>query len=96
MKLDAPDIEIRDLKWDARNIEHITKHNLTPRQVEQVFIEGQYFGDGGKKGKLLIHGRCGRRLLTLVLAKEDGGYYVITARDMSRKERGRYYEIYEE
>ena len=95
MKLDIPDIEVRELKWDARNIEHIRKHNLTPRQVEQVFIEGKCLGGEGKKGKLLIHGRCGRRLLTLVLAKEDGRYYVITARDMSRKERGRYYEIHE-
>lgn len=95
MKLNIPDIEVRELKWDARNIKHIKKHNLTPRQVEQVFVDGKYFGDEGKKGKLLIHGRCGRRLLTVVLAQEHGSYHVITARDMGRKERGRYYEIYE-
>lgn len=95
MKLYVSDIEIKDLKWDSRNMAHIKKHDLSPRQVEQVFIQGVYFAAEGKKGKLLVHGRCGRRLLTVVLAPEHGSYYVITARDMSRKERRRYYEIYE-
>lgn len=95
MKLNVPDIEIKDLEWDARNIAHIKRHDLSPRQVEQVFIQGLYFAAEGKKGKLLVHGRCGRRLLTVVLALENGSYYVITARDMSRKERRHYYEIYE-
>ena len=94
MKLDAPDIEIRYLQWNASKIEHIKEHNISPRQVEQVFIEGKYLAGEGKKSKLLIHGRCGRRLLTVVLAQENGSYYVITARNMNRKERERYYEIY--
>lgn len=44
------------------------------------------------KERLLVLGRAKKRLLSIVLALEEKqNYYVVTARDMSKKER-RFYE----
>lgn len=45
------------------------------------------------KGRYLIVGRSGARLISIVLKRQKPGeYYVITARDASKAERRKVYE----
>lgn len=85
-------IVIKELVWDAYNIEHIKKHNITVDEVEKVgknFISHKK----GKKGRYLAIGKAGSRLISLVIKRESiGVYYLVTARDSSKKERKEIYE----
>lgn len=81
-------VRVRGLVWDDWNIAHITRHKVSVEEVEQACRFG------GKKvletygERLLVLGKSGRRLLTVVLAPEENDrFYVVTARDASKKER---------
>ena len=79
---------IEELIWDDQNIEHIKKHSVNKIEIEEVCLKPICsFGSYGKR--LIILGKTkNNRLLTLVLAPKDKGvYYLVTARDTSRKER---------
>ena len=81
-------IKIRQIVWDKWNKEHIKKHKIEEEEVEdacrQVLKSFRTYG-----GRILILGKTSKgRFLTIVLAREkEGGYYVVTARDMGKKER---------
>lgn len=81
-------IKIGQLIWDDWNVEHIKKHKVAMDEVEEVCKTAKK-ALKAYKGRLLVLGKTKKkRLLTVVLAPEDKGkYYVVTARDMSRKER---------
>ena len=85
-------IVIKKLVWDVYNVEHIKKHNVTVNEAEEVgknFISHRK----GKNGRYLAIGRSGLRLISLVVRREKVGiYYLVTARDSSRKERKDIYE----
>ena len=84
-------VEARQLFWDNWNINHIKKHKVKPEEVEQA-IESKTKTLESYQKRLLVLGQTkSKRLLTVVLAPEKNNkYYLITARDMNRKER-RYY-----
>lgn len=70
-------VKVKDLVWDEWNVDHIAKHRVTPVQVEIALKD--------KQKKVLKTYQ--QRLLTVVLAPESKQqYYVVTARDMSKKE----------
>lgn len=79
---------IEELIWDEWNIEHIKKHEVCVNEIEEVCSQpiNSY---KSYQNRLIVLGRTKNgRLLTLVLMKKNKGiYYLITARDMSRKER---------
>lgn len=79
---------IKELIWDEWNIEHIKKHEVSAIEVEEV-CDQQIKSFKSYQNRLIILGKTkDNRLLTLVLMKKNKGiYYLITARDMSRKER---------
>ena len=76
-------ITAKDLIWDKWNREHIEKHNILPRQIEQVFQDTSRVLEKGYSNRIMVIGRCGKRMLSIIMAKEDKKYYVITARDAS-------------
>lgn len=85
-------ITIKKLVWDAYNIEHIKKHNVTVDEAEEA---GKHFisHKKGKKGRYLAIGKSGARLISLIVKRESAGvYYLVTARDSSKKERTQIYE----
>lgn len=84
-------MKIKDLVWNSWNRNHIGKHDVSEQEVEEV-CAGKYKNQPTYSNRYLIFGRTKQdRLLTIVLAREKPGiYYVVTARDMSRKERGRF------
>ena len=84
-------IAIKILIWDEWNLEHIKKHNVTKEEIEtvkEIIYHRRTYG-----GKYLAVGRSGQRLITIILRRKHlGEYYVVTARDASKKERKRIYE----
>jgi len=84
-------IKIRKLIWDKWNINHITKHNVTKDEIEEL-CNGKHKRQLTYGKRYLILGRIkSGRALTVILAREKPGkYYIVTARDMSKKERRKF------
>lgn len=85
-------IIITQLIWDDWNIDHIARHDVAPEEVELSFSDPDAIFLQAKQGRVMILGRANKRLITTVLNAQEirGLYYVITARDMSKKERAFY------
>lgn len=79
---------INELIWDQWNTEHIKKHDVSVNEVEETCCL-PIKAYKSYQNRLIILGKTkNNRLLTIVLMKKNKGiYYVVTARDMSRKER---------
>jgi len=85
-------IVVKKLIWDKYNIEHIKKHNVTVAEVEEI-AKSTLAHKKAKKGRYLIIGRAGKRILSVVLNRKGlGVYYPVTARDAAKKERRQVYE----
>ena len=85
-------ITIKELVWDDTNVEHIKKHDVVPTEVGEAvsrFLAHKH----GYQGRYVLIGRSGRRILAIIVKRENKGIYrVITARDADKKERGLLYE----
>lgn len=85
-------IVIKKLVWDAYNIEHIKKHNVTVDEAEEA-VKNFVSHKKGERGRYIAIGRSGSRLISLIVRRESiGVYYLVTARDSSKKERKEIYE----
>lgn len=86
-------MRIDELVWTEENEEHIAEHHVTPQEVEELFFEeGPYFRRGPGENLYHVYGRsgAGRYLFVVVIHLGEGKGYVVTARDMDRKERRLY------
>ncbi|WP_347489189.1 BrnT family toxin [Desulfoscipio sp. XC116] len=83
-------MKINKFNWDDKNINHIARHNITPDEAEEAFLDALF--RKGREGRLLVYGVTdpGRFILVVAGLKSDGVVRVITARDMTQSER-RYY-----
>ncbi len=90
--MDEIEITITQPMWDDWNIDHIARHTVVPEEVELSLSDPQAIFLQAKQGRLMILGLAKKRLITPVLNAQEtiGLYYVITARDMSKKERAFY------
>lgn len=80
-------INIRGLIWDAWNVAHIARHNVTPEEVEQVCHTDPVV-QKGKERRLLVFGPTDSgKMLAVILDKEEEKdvYYPITAYKASKK-----------
>lgn len=86
-------IYIRRLIWDAWNVAHIARHDVTPEEVEEV-CNGRPIASETYGGRIrLIGPTLGGAMRVVILApRERGAYYTVTARPASRKERRQYSE----
>ena len=78
------------LFWDNKTINHIAGHGVTPDEVEQaVFSPKSHIrrGRGQKVYYSLRQTSAGRYLFVVLQDKEAGVGRVVTARDMSEKEK---------
>jgi len=80
-------VTIKGLIWDEWNKEHITRHNVSVEEVEEVF-QGKYEAIQSYRKRLQVSGSTKKgRILTIILSSEDrelkpysnGIYYPITA-----------------
>lgn len=91
--MDHYKIIIRELVWDKINVEHIKKHELSVTEIEGALKDDSRLYLKGHSGRDVVLCKIGNRMLALVLGKEsEGKYYVVTARDMCKKERTIYRE----
>jgi uncharacterized DUF497 family protein len=81
-------VRIKQLVWDDWNVEHIRKHRVNINEVEEVCKAVKKTLKTYRERLIVLGKTTQGRLLTVVLAPESKGrYYVVSARDMSRKER---------
>lgn len=83
-------MKIERISWDQETADHISNHSVSPEEVEEAL-----FNDvdsplimRGKEGKCLAYGKINRgRLLLVVWVAKYRKTKIITARDMSKKEK---------
>ena len=83
-------MRFRIFEWDSRNIDHVARHGVAPSDAEAACRGGVVFR--GRRGRYLAYGRtgAGRYLLVVVAHHGQGIARVITARDMTDRERQLY------
>ena len=86
-------MRIEELVWTKENEDHIAEHHVTPQEVEELFFEDvPYFRRGPGENLYHVYGRsgAGRYLFVVVIDLGAGKGWVVTARDMDKKERRLY------
>jgi uncharacterized DUF497 family protein len=86
-------MRINSFEWNKANINHIGRHNIKPYEVEEAIVLNKVFYRKGKSGKYLAYGvtNSGTYITIVFVLKQGGKVRVITAREMSDKER-KYYK----
>ncbi|HCR35517.1 hypothetical protein A2130_02790 [Candidatus Woesebacteria bacterium GWC2_33_12] len=80
-------IEINNLVWNDWNVEHVKKHGLTKRIIENAILNIKAFRYGYRARIVLICEFKGNFISIVVDRKTEGKYYIVTARSADRKER---------
>lgn len=84
--------KITKIIWNEWNSKHIRKHNVTKEEVEEAIQRVNAHKKGYSK-RIMLLGRSGKRILSIVIAQEENNYYYpITARDADKAERKMLYE----
>jgi uncharacterized DUF497 family protein len=85
-------MEISEFEWDENNIEHISKHNVFPDEIEDVAFDDDPWIRKGREGTRYMLGYtiAGRYLFIVYVLKGKGIARVITAMDMDGKTRKLY------
>jgi uncharacterized DUF497 family protein len=86
------DEQALDFDWDENNREHLSKHHVTPREAEEVFVgdpldmEMQIADTNDGEERLQQLGETAKgRILQLVTTWRDGKVRVISAWDAPRQ-----------
>ncbi len=80
--------KIEKIIWDAWNTSHIAKHGVSMQEVEKALSDLYVVYLPTYNGRILALGRSEMRLLAIILVEEsEREFYIITAQDMSKKER---------
>ena len=83
-------MKIQKISWDQDTVDHISNHSVSPNEVEQVLFNNSESPIimRGKEGRYLGYGKTdGGRFLLIVWAFKNRKTKIITARDMTKKER---------
>ncbi len=86
-------VNVKRLVWDEWNVDHIARHGVVPKQVEEV-CHGDHVIREAYGGRLMVIGYTkDKKLLAMVLApKGKDEYYPVTAYPASGKLRLTYYQ----
>ena len=84
-------MKIDSLYWDDENIEHISKHNVNPQEVEDVCFGTHIIRKDGNRRYILSGQSANGRYLNVVIERVYKGLCrPITAFEMSEKYKRRY------
>lgn len=85
-------MRIRAFEWDEKNEDHIAEHGVAIFEIEELISFHRPFYRRNREGKYLAYGVTeeGRYLFIVFVIKGNNRARVITARDMTEKEK-RYY-----
>ncbi len=83
---------IQDLIWTDYNVEHIAAHHVTPKEVEDVIWDSPWFERRRGEQRYHVYGQtsAGRYLFIVLDRETDILFYVVTARDMTSREKAYY------
>ena len=79
------------LEWDDANVEHISRHNVSPAEVEFV-CNGLNYIIRGRFGRYLVFGQTGSgRYLKIILEhRVESSFRPVSAWEMSDSEKKNY------
>lgn len=83
-------MKIERISWDEETVDHISEHLVSPQEVEEALFNDTDlpFIMRGKEGKYFAYGKTvGGRFLLVVWAAKYRKTKIITARDMTKKEK---------
>ena len=83
-------MKIEKISWDQETVDHLSNHLVSPEEVEEVLFNDvdPSLMKRGKEGRYLAYGKThGGRLLLIVWASKYKKTKIITARDMTEKEK---------
>lgn len=85
-------MEIIEFEWDDDNIEHISRHGVSPDEIESVAFDDEPWVKKGRERTryLLGYTVAGRYLFIVYVFKGNGRARAITAMDMDNKTRKLY------
>ena len=84
-------MKIDSLYWDDENIEHISKHNVNPQEVEDVCFGTHIIRREGDRRYILSGQSTNGRYLNVVIERVNKGLFrPITAFEMSENYKHRY------
>ncbi|RJS69924.1 BrnT family toxin [Methanophagales archaeon] len=80
------------IQWDRRSLDHISKHEISEKEVERAVNGRILIRNTSRKGKKLkeVIGESHGRILFIVLELYGDKYRVITARDATQTEKKLY------
>lgn len=91
--MSLPKLEkVLEFEWDEANVSHIAKHNVVPKEAEEVFFDKNNVQDEDVKHstteeRSLIIGKTMKgRLLYQIFAIRGNKIRVISSRDINKKE----------
>lgn len=81
-----------ELSWNDDNEAHIARHGVTPSEVHEVLDSEPRRVEAGRDETTLVFGATysGRYLLVVLAAGDDGRAFVVTARDLTAKEKSHF------
>lgn len=84
---------IRGFDWNRTNKEHIARHGISSYEVEEAILFGKPFYQRSRDDRYVAYSVTdnGRYLFIVFVIKGGGRIRVITARNMTEKEK-RYYK----
>ena len=83
-------MKIEKISWDQETVDHISNHLVSPEEVEEVLFndEDTPLMMRGRGDKYLAYGKThGGRLILIVWAAKYKKTKIITAREMTEKEK---------
>lgn len=82
-------LTVLEIRWTEASEAHIAKHCVAPEEVEQMLNNRPQWVLGGEPDVTLRYATtdAGRHLLAVFAEALDGRLYVVTAREMTLKER---------
>lgn len=87
-------MQIRRLRWNEWNIEHIQRHGVSQDEQDEVedVCYSKHFAIKSGRGKMALWGQTadGRYLLVVLVIEDYGDHYPISVRDMDQKEKKQY------
>ena len=82
---------IRQLDWDEINEDHIARHGVSPREIDEMCVSDPLVRRG-RRGAYLVYGQTleGRYVFAVIEPKAVGIGRCVTARDMTNREKHNY------
>jgi hypothetical protein len=83
-------MKIQNISWDQETVDHIANHGVSPEEVEQVLFNDYDIPVimRGKENKYLAYGKTDSgRFLFVVWVSKYRKTRIVTARDMTKKEK---------